>query len=82
MPSPPVKTRRPKPNMETTHRFSTPLSRDLFQLGAESMMDGALHSFSKKPVTLPGASPRDVQDELTRLDRTTRRDNNGRPSEL
>lgn len=53
--------------METTHRFSTPIARDLFQLGCESMMDGALHSFSKKPTTLPTASPKEIQDELARV---------------
>lgn len=53
--------------METPHRFSTPLSRDLFQLGAESMMDARLHSFSKKPITLPNASPKAIQDELSRV---------------
>lgn len=66
--------------METPHRFSTPLSRDLFQLGAESMMDARLHSFSKKPVTLPTATPKSVQEELSRVRAIG--ENRGTPKEL
>lgn len=68
--------------METTHRFSTPLSRDLFQLGAESMMDGALHSFSKKPATLPSGDNRAIEDEVAQIQRTKYRRPRGLPHEL
>ena len=69
-----------------TTRFSTPLARDLFQMGVEGILEehrfGYLHSFSNKPVTLPSADPKAVSDELGRLERTSRHEWRGTPGEL
>lgn len=54
-----------------THNFSTPIARDVFGMGLEFLLEahpcGHLHNFSGRPVTLPSAHQKQVQDELARL---------------
>lgn len=61
--------------METTHRFSTPLARDLFQLGCESMQAQLAEAYRGVPTEL---TPEDVNrlaaihDEVKSEGRTLR----------
>lgn len=75
--------------MNHEHSFSTPLARDLFSMGVESLMGGDSPQtpyrfgeawiFSNTPCHLPAANPRDVEAELARLERPKFR---GTPKEL
>lgn len=69
-----------------TQGFSTPHARELFAMGAEWLMevhpDGQMHNFTGRPVTLPSAHTKAIQDELARLSNLQRHEYRGKPGEL